>query len=357
VEVHALMDFGGNFFSVSLKQVRETIGRFRGSHEVYTLSPPQNGGWTRIATNLNPAAEYEIVVLKKTEPKMKELFSKFHKVIVHSIRLVGRHAILGERITPRLVRSSTEALMYPHGWIELIGDSDVCGFGIDGEISRGSNILSMDGECEDCDGGWGAMLARLLLEGTNAYACTGWSGKGIASNAPMCGSECLPELWLKHYVSGYGDPHLVAIMAGGNDFYNGNIPPKGRFVKSYLNFLSLIRKIRGKNVPIVLFQCGPTCSSSAGSPSRHPKDDRANVSACAILNEYMQLIATAAGGEKAKIYYCQINDVLLELPDDFAIMMHWSRSGQAKIAARMAKFILDKQIVYWLHVTRNTVNF
>jgi len=330
-KIDLLINFGGNFFNIFLAP---TTGRV----DEYTLCPSDSGlHWSIVAANLHPDKEYVIVITKKTEPEMKGILSKFSDVFIEKIRLHGP--------SPNVIPGThPKDLFYPNGWIEVIGDSDVCGFGVDGEISGTSNIFSMDGEAQDCDKGWGSILAKNLL-GKNSYTCVGWSGKGILSNAPMCGSQVISDLWLTDHAIVSEPPRLVAILAGGNDFYGGTIPPKGKFVMTFLNLISSIRKIRGKQVPIVMFQCGPGCASSAGSPSSHPIEDDENISTCEKLDEYMRLIRDASGGEKNGIFYHQINDLILEIPTDYAIMMHWSVSGQNKIASSMAKFILGKQLL------------
>ncbi len=154
----------------------------------------------------------------------------------------------------------------------------------------------------------------------------------------MCGDMCLPELWFKHHHTLDEPPALVAILAGGNDFFDRNYPDKDDFVAKFSELIIMIRKIRGDTVPIYIFQCCASCCSSAGSPSDHPMQDPWVIESTNLLDEYTRATVVAAGGSSECIFYHHIQ-IQLDLPTDYATMMHWSVSGQEKIARAMAQFI------------------
>ena len=316
------MDTGGNFFKVVLTSHGDE------NKTVYDLNMHAIEGeleWIRVASNLDPSKTYDLRLIKKSEPRMKSILSQFHPVRVKRVR-ASREAFFHP--------VSSKQLFYHSGYIEVIGDSDACGFGTDGDISSTINIFSMDGAHEDCTKAWGSRLATDLGL-ADAFVCTAWSGKGIAKNAPMCGDTRLPELWVSHHYTAPDEPpRLVAILAGGNDFFDESFPSKNEFKTEFSNFLFCLRKIRGNSVPIYVFQCAAGCCSSAGSPTLHPSQDAWAIKSSRLLHEYT--LDTVEGLDK--IFYHQIN-IHLELDSDYATMMHWSPSGHKKIAQAMAQFI------------------
>jgi lysophospholipase L1-like esterase len=198
------------------------------------------------------------------------------------------------------------------------------------------NVFSMDGADQDCLKAWGGCLASKLGY-QNAFVCTAWSGKGIVKNAPMCGETCLPDLWSSHrYTLVDEPPRLIAILAGGNDFFSESFPTKDEFQTQFSEFLHTVRKIRGNSVPIYVFQCSASCCSSAGSPSVHPSEDEWAIKSSKMLHE--NTLNTVSGIGDDKIVYHQI-DIKLDLNTDYATMMHWSPCGHEKIAQSMAQFI------------------
>ena len=342
--VDAKIDTGGNYFLISLHNISQDKVK---EYDLNFSSSSSHHGvghlhWICLARNLDPQHTYDIRVYKKTEPKIKSIFSRFHPCRVKELRLT-RYSQTQPAEDPIFHPMSSADFFCPQGgYIEVIGDSDVCGFGVDGEISSPMNVLTMDGSTQDCMKAWGSWLAKELGFNNN-FVCTGWSGKGIVRNAPMCGDKTLPDVWYSHIPSRDlpVSQQCVAILAGGNDFYDKNFPPRDEFVSKYLEFIFLIRKVRGNHVPIYLFQSGPNCCSSCGSPSVHPKDDPWAVESSQILNEYMNHLMTSVKDQN--VFYHQIN-LSLDLNSDYAIMMHWSESGHRKIAKSMAEFIRSNKL-------------
>ena len=237
--------------------------------------------------------------------------------------------------------TNAEAMFYRNGWVEVIGDSDACGFGVDGEVSNPANIFTMDPELEDVSQAWGSHVARALGLGCITIA---WSGKGVVRNAPMCGQECLPEIWLDQAQNwAYGapatKPAMVLMLAGGNDFFGVDHPDQKAFVSGFSDWLLKINKFHGNGIPIYLFHCASRCCSSAGSPTEHPSTSLNANRNCELLSRYTQMVASAMSNESSGIHAVFV-DTQLEIPTDYAIMMHWSRSGQLKVGTAMANHIV-----------------
>jgi len=325
--VDVKMDTGGNFFKINLT----SIGEKELVYDLNMHSVTSDGTleWVRVASNLDPAKTYDITIIKKTEPELKSILSRYDPVRVKRVRAASGGIF--HDVSPK-------QFFYPSGYIEVIGDSDACGFGVNGAISSTMNIFSIDGADEDCLKAWGSCLARRLGFG-DSVVCTAWSGKGIARNAPMCGDACIPELWFKHHSTTEDElPKCIAILAGGNDFIDENYPGREEFIARFSELFFMIRKIRGQAVPIYVFQCGASCCSSAGSPSEHPENDVWAKESCQLLDEFTRDAVNACGGETQRIYYHQIQ-TKLDLATDYATMMHWSVSGQDKISSAMFQFI------------------
>ena len=316
---------GSNFFQIKLFKVcKDQLELIRSS----TLNSTYETEWCEVVSDLQPELIYQVVVIKKTEPELKSVMSNFSPVEVAAVRLEHKG---------RFQTVNAERMFYPNGWVEIIGDSDACGFGVDGEISHPSNIFTMDPSMEDVEYAWGTIVSELLGFGCVTIA---WSGKGIVQNAPMCGADCLPAIWKEQSrtFAPLPKPKLVVILAGGNDFFGSHYPSKQCFVDGFSEFLRELRKLHGDDVPIVVFSCSSNCVSSSGSPSMPPWEDLATSTSCLLLSEYIDATINTFGG---KTIFNAIIDTSLIIEDDYGIMMHWNKKGQQKVAQAMANIIAD----------------
>lgn len=326
------LDGGFNYFTISVCDTKSKEPRG------YHIHPPPGMDWVPICDGLDSTRSYLITVTKNTEAVLRYPLSNFEAVKVRGFKTDGMfHSI------------SAASTFHPRGWVEIIGDSDACGFGIDGHPSSASNFLTMDPAAQDVHGAWGCVLADLLGLGKHASRIVAYSGKGISQNAPFCGDETIPEIWAKlegtkHKMGPHEAPSFVAILLGGNDFYDHEGPPLEVFISKVREFLNSIRNARGETVPIFVFQCSPSCLSSAGSPSVHPSEDREAVAACERLTQWTQFAVESAGGRERFIFFSTV-EASLKVPDDYGIMMHWNRSGQRKIAKAMLRAIVEHKRV------------
>lgn len=330
-EIGARMFGGYGFFSVHLRERTDV------PEDIWfatTVAPTTSHVDTvTLATSLDRRKTYDVIVTKKTEPELRSLITRFQPVIVESVFIDS-----GEFLP--ITQKDT---FYPHGWIEVIGDSDACGFGVEGELTSTSNIFSMDPEKEDVGKAWGTLLSRLMGLGDSAITVAG-SGKGITVNAPMCGAETIPDIWHREtaeeseegesWMQPIESPRALVMMVGGNDFYNHEIPDRNTFVTKFADFIKCIRGLRGTQVPIFLFQCSANCCSSAGGPYSHPSDDPTVNTSCNTLCEFTEEVSRVVREVDNGIYFHKI-DIRLSTESDYSIMMHWNEAGQLAIARDM----------------------
>ena len=314
---------GFNYFTVIVSDVAT------GDKKVITIESSNIMEWVNVLSDLDSTRVYDVRVIKKTEPELRGILSRFYPVEVWKLR-VDRHG--------HFQVVDCEKMFYPNGWIEVIGDSDACGFGVNGKASHIWNIFSMDGELQDVERAWGAVVGKIF-----GYGCitVAWSGKGILRNATMCGSECLPEIWLKEHKSSLEwislpPPKMILILAGGNDFFHNDIPPRTEFVNGFIQFLEQLRKVYTSDVPIFCFVCSSNCCSSAGNPSSHPKENLVVVSECEILYEYIQEAVKSISA--TTVFQLTTK---LEIKTDYGIMMHWNEPGQSKIGHDITRLITN----------------
>lgn len=322
---------GFNIFCVS---VHDTDN---GNRYESTVTSGNEVNWIQVCHGLLERHTYVIHVIKKTEPFLRTALTRFYPAKLRSISCENG----------KFLPINPKEHLYPKGWIEVIGDSDACGFGVAGPISSPHNFLSMDPVAEDVRKGWGCLLAEALGLGPWAVVMIAASGRGIIRNAPFCGTETVPELWRQSKVK-HGSrvqpselPRAVVLLVGGNDFYDLQGPCSVEFTKEFSRFICEIRSFYGSQVPIFLFQCSASCLSSAGSASVHPQLDEPAVRASERLCGMTEAVTKTAGSSEASIYFHVLRTRLIH-PVDYSIMMHWSESGQRKIASEMAQFITDQ---------------
>ncbi len=128
----------------------------------------------------------------------------------------------------------------PARWIEVIGDSITCGYGVLGEGPR----CDFSAETEAEPFAWGALAARALgaVHTTIAY-----SGKGVSRNVSNDHGPLMPELFHRTLPDEPGSewgfhsqPAAVVVNLGTNDFVDGH--PGPIFVDALGAFLAQIRE-------------------------------------------------------------------------------------------------------------------
>lgn len=197
---------------------------------------------------------------------------------------------------------------------------------------------------EDVSKGWGCLLAEYLGLGRKASIIVAGSGLGLTRNAPLCGDDTVPMLWKKLHQNEEPElverPVCVVMLVGGNDFYVNSNVDKSEFILAMQQFVSDIRQARGKDVPIFIFQCHGSCASSAGAPHVNPREDPTALETSYKLVEFSREAVEKLHADK-NLYFSEIK-VEMNLETDYAIMMHWSATGQQKIAQAMCGFVKRK---------------
>src|SRR6185437_9930940 len=124
-------------------------------------------------------------------------------------------------------------------WIEFVGDSITCGYGVLGPDQ--SSCFSNDTEAETR--GWAALTAQAFGAAHSAIA---YSGKGVIRNNGGDTTELMPVLFERTLVDaadawGFTSytPDVVVIDLGTNDFAQGD--PGQAFVTGYEAFVAQIR--------------------------------------------------------------------------------------------------------------------
>ncbi len=166
----------------------------------------------RIAEGLGPG-EHTVELWKRTEPC-------FGIVSFHGIELEADARLLESAPRPRS--------------IELIGDSIATGHGNEGTNPR-------DPFGPDTQNAWlayGAIAARML---DADYTCIGWSGRKMWPN------DTIGELYdfaipqeQRRWDFSSGQPSVVVIALGANDFRNGP-PERAGWTAAYVQFVGRVR--------------------------------------------------------------------------------------------------------------------
>jgi hypothetical protein len=249
----------------------------------------------------------------------------------------------------------------PKRLIEFYGDSDSCGFGIEGARSRTNSIRALlhGSACaheQDATLAFPELVARAL--GAQAHNLS-WSGIGAVWNAPFGGKEAMNSKWMRLVASdpsagtvlddAAGDtaataaslPEAIAIYLGGNDFYTmGDSPHVGwasksrteeKFIEGFAAMLSAIRASRPAPTPILVLECDAMSASCLDSRASQAK-----------YSEIMSRVLRAAVGRTADpdVHVLPLSSsppVDFDDDSDFGVLGHWSVSGHRKVAASLAK--------------------
>jgi lysophospholipase L1-like esterase len=167
-------------------------------------------------------------------------------------------------------------------WIELVGDSITCGYGVLGDSATCS--FSADTEAETH--AWGALAAAELGAFHTAIA---YSGKGVYQNYGGEPGLTMRDLFPRTFPDAEDAwpftayvPDVVVINLGTNDFSDGD--PGAPFVDAYVDFIGEIR-VRYPAVPVVV-ALSPMLSDGFPSGAMHRT----------IAAGYLQEVVATAGG-------------------------------------------------------------
>jgi lysophospholipase L1-like esterase len=159
----------------------------------------------------------------------------------HDVRLVRRtEARLGPTTFRGFVGAQLVPSAPPERWIEIVGDSITCGYGVLGD---GPNCpFSPDTEAETH--AYGALAAS---EVGAAHTAIAYSGRGVVRNYAGEASDLMPALWTRTIADdpesawdfSLPEPTVVVVNLGTNDFSIGD--PGPTFVDGYDAFLQDIR--------------------------------------------------------------------------------------------------------------------
>lgn len=199
-----LEDTGQNFFDVAIDGA------------VVDVLQPMSGSDTYTLASGLAAGEHELVLTRRTE--------SFFGVT----RFVG---LSGATLVPSPA---------PTRFIEMIGDSITCGYGV---LGAGPGCaFSADTEAETH--AWGALAAADLEA---AHVAIAYSGKGVIRNYGGDTTDPLPAIYDRMYADdpstpyGFGDysPDVVVVNLGTNDYSVGD--PGTAFEDALSSFVGTIR--------------------------------------------------------------------------------------------------------------------
>jgi lysophospholipase L1-like esterase len=210
----------------------------------------------------------------------------------------------------------------PSRWIEFVGDSITCGYGVLGPNE--SECFSNDTEAETR--GWAALTARAFGAAHSAIA---YSGKGVYRNVSGDMTETMPILFertLADDATAWGftayTPDLVVIDLGTNDF-SGGPDPGQPFVAAYEAFVA---QIRGHYPDAwILIAQSPMLSDG------YPQGAMQRTKSHAYLN---QVVDDRKAGGDAKIAYVEI-DEQDGVDDGYGCDYHPSATTHMKMAAQL----------------------
>jgi lysophospholipase L1-like esterase len=246
----------------------------------------------------------------------------------------GAHDIVIERRTESFFGQTTYlgfpganlvATPGPSRWIEFVGDSITCGYGVLGPDQ--SSCFSNDTEAETR--GWAA-LASIQLGA--AHSTIAYSGKGMSRNLDGSTTETMPILFERTMVDetvAWGftayTPDVVVIDLGTNDFGKGD--PGGAFVTAYEAFIATLRA-HYPNAWIVVAQ-SPMLSDG------YPAGAMQRTKAAAYLD---QVVSDRKSAGDARVVFVDIAEQD-GTTDGYACDYHPSAATHAKMAAQLVTAI------------------
>ena len=208
-------------------------------------------------------------------------------------------------------------------YIEFIGDSWTCGYGVEGE-SRDENFQL---ETENCHLSYAAALSRYF---DADYTLIAHSGRGVARNygdslrvsdvtmkekMQQTFDEDNEKLWdSKNY-----QPDLVVINLGINDFSTTPHPYKEEFIAAYKQIIKQLRQNYG-DIPLLCI-----CPFHVQDISRVQFFEK-NV----LIYDYYKTAISETND--ANIFLLPINNGLLNNTTDLGAVWHPYKIGQKKLA-------------------------
>jgi hypothetical protein len=242
-----LARFEGNTLSVRLNEIVETW--MEGAPSEWDVSVDGQLG-AKIVATAGVEKDYPIsaAALSGTSPGSKHVVELFKRSEAQNgvTQFISFDFGPGGRLLAPRPRSQADRR------IEIIGDSAVAGFGVEG--------VGLGPDCPNAD--WGAMwqnfhksLGVRLAEDLNAELFgTVYSGKGVSKNIWHPNTETMPIIFSRSNpldVDSVWDftayvPNVVLVMLGGNDFAVGKPVDEGPatltdFTNAYDSFVMMIR--------------------------------------------------------------------------------------------------------------------
>jgi lysophospholipase L1-like esterase len=198
-------------------------------------------------------------------------------------------------------------------WIEFVGDSITCGYGVLGDSATCS--FSADTEAETH--AWGALAAAELGA---FHAAIAYSGKGVYENYGGEPGLTMRDLYPRTFPDAEDAwpftayvPDVVVINLGTNDFSDGD--PGAPFVDAYVDFIGEIRG-RYPAVPVVV-ALSPMLSDGFPSGAMHRT----------LAAGYLQEVVATAGGATS---YLALDEQVVD--DGLGCDYHPGQATQQKMA-------------------------
>ena len=224
-----------------------------------------------------------------------------------------------------------ESTPLPGGWIEMIGDSITCGYGVLG--AGPSCSFSADTEAETH--AWGQLAATQLHAWNTAIA---YSGKGVYRNNGGDTTDPMPVLFERTLAdtdgstwtfSGY-TPDVVVVDLGTNDFAQGD--PGQPYVTAFEQFLARIRSAYPSAWILV-----------AQSPMLSDSFPQGAMLRTINAQDLATVVANRTNSGDAKVAYL---DVAEQDPNDgYGCDYHPNETTQAKMAAVLVAKI--REVTGW----------
>jgi len=221
----------------------------------------------------------------------------------------------------------------PTRWIEMIGDSITCGYGVLGDVA--TCPFSADTEAETH--AWGAKTAAMLGA---AHVAIAYSGKGVYRNyggdlvdpVPAIYDRVIADDPSSTYDFADYTPDVVVINLGTNDFSNddqGNpVDPGAAYVSAFVDFAAVVRQ-RYPQAWIVL-ALSPMLSDSYPAGAMHRTLER----------QYLQeVVSTRTTAGDDRISFLEIDEQ--DDADGYGCDYHPSEATQQIMAEALAARIRE----------------
>ena len=298
------MDGGGAYYNVSFVGYHRKMATHKGMH------------YYALVEGLDSQVLHTIRLQRRSDAVLCDATSRYTPTLVHGFRLDASASI-----------PMQPPFTHPRR-IELVGDSDLAGFGVDADKPTPHNSLVMYGDLQDADKSFGALVARQT---GSEYHCIAWSGKGVCRQTLFMGRDHLPDLY-ERCVASRPDSRvppsvwrceLGLIYCGSNDWLHG--VEMSEFVHAYSRLITLVSQ-RCKSV-VCLTMSNPQSLSCV------PSSEAQRV--CRNMRRGVEL----AVKRFKNVHHIDLW-VDTQMPQDFAMNSHWSASGHRKIAEQLAPQLL-----------------